>query len=112
MYYANIGTPTKEILQADGSEFLNVPLSIMREKQGDETEDVQVETRNLSFPIDKPADEITQEITDVMTVYNQNKEREAANADHDAQQQVADESIEALKGLSIKPTRPDQPVDA
>jgi len=92
MLKIQFGTITKNILQEDGSEFLEVPFDLLN----DEGESVHHHVNG--YPLDKPTDEIIADVTKYAEVYQQDLDLSIQNAAREEAHKKADETIEALNG--------------
>lgn len=95
MHTAQIKKVTKEVLQADNTNFLDITVEIVNDK------DKVVAVRKLGFPFDTPEKEIKAEIKATVKQYEaelENAEREKLKAEAE---ENANKVVENLEGQVI-----------
>ena len=83
----------KGTIVATGERFLEVLANI--------TDGEQTIPRNFGFSMETTKDDIQAELGKVLELYEQEKVQAEANAERDAEDATADETITALEGLEI-----------
>jgi hypothetical protein len=88
-YGIKITSAEKITVQSDGSMMLAVGFDVLEN-------DAVIVSYNHGFPLDTSKEEIDAYLADFISNYQMNKERGEKNAEFDAANKVADETIEAL----------------
>lgn len=109
MLNATITNVTKETLQEDGSQFLDVSINIAGSYPGTDAEgnagDIEVnEVRKLGFPLDTPEETIVEGVKNFVAGFESDLLGAERNKINEAVQQQADETINNLTGKTISVT--------
>lgn len=97
MYSIKITSAEKQNVQSDGSVQLAVGFDIYND-------DVIEASYNHGFPLDTTQDDLKAYFAVYLETYTANKVRAAANADFDAANKVADETISNIVGFELNAT--------
>lgn len=95
MYSVKVTAAEKLFIQSDGSEILAVDFDVLKDSEF-------VVHYSHGFPLATTSEEINSYLKDFVDNYSANSDRAEANAERDAAQKVADDTIAQVVGIEIK----------
>lgn len=93
----------KEYIQAEEADMIDVIVEIYNPEAAEDGSDLVLEEKRFTYPLTKSADEIQEDLKRVLDTFNADAVAAVTNADHEAAQKAADETIATIADLVIEP---------